>query len=61
MDDVREFLAGHKKKLDSDYKPEHFERETGCPTNRSHRDSYEGQITAKDRYSTIYVCHTRTR
>jgi hypothetical protein len=49
MHDVQEFIRGHDRKLRSGYQPEDFTREKGCPTNRSHRDSYSGQITARDR------------
>lgn len=46
--DVQEFIRGHKRKLDSGYKSEDF-GDKDCPTNRSHRDSFLGQVTAKDR------------
>ena len=48
MGDVQEYVAGHKRNLDSGYRNADF-KHPDCPTNRSHRDSVKGQITANDR------------
>lgn len=46
--DVQQFIQGHLQILDGGYASDDFAH-PDCPSNTSHRNSVDGQITARDR------------